>query len=181
VLVLLASGARLLLRLKEPPAPAASAPEGEVTDTVPAEPQPPPAIVIAAEDPPAPAPDEAPAPESPPPEPGSAATQPPAALPPAEITISVMGAPPGMVAIVGGRPRPLPLRLRRASTPIEVVFRAPGFSPRRALIDRDSNQTLQVVLREAPAEARGKRPRPGPARPAEMRLQSPSGAPIIDP
>jgi len=170
VIVLLASGARLALRLIESPA---GTPASAAEPAAPAEP----AATAPPPTPPPPTPPPSPAPLLP--EPTPAAPEPPPL--PAEITIDVDGAPPGLVAVIDGKERALPLKLPRAPTPIEVIFRAPGFEARRAIIDRDGDQTLQVLLRGAPRPApRGKRPR-GAARPVDLPMESLSGAPIIDP
>jgi eukaryotic-like serine/threonine-protein kinase len=160
LIVLVASGWRLFQRLTATPAgtPTAAAPPAP-TPGLAIEPPVPPAVVTPRE-------------EEPP-------AETPTAVP--EITIDVLGAPPGLVAVIDGKELALPMKLPRADTPVAVIFRAPGFAPRRAMIERDRDQTLEVLVREKRRNAqRTRRPREVPSS-VTLPMESLSGAPILEP
>jgi hypothetical protein len=72
------------------------------------------------------------------------------------VTISIEGAPPGLVARVDGVDRAFPIRLRKGSPAREYRLQAPQYEPRSVLLDGASDRVLVLEWRKALAE-------PGPA------------------
>ena len=67
-----------------------------------------------------------------------------------DVTVEVQDAPPQLlVSVDGGRPRPLPARLRRGSGSHVLVFKAPGYRPKSMRLDAVKDVGLLLSLRRA--------------------------------